>query len=61
MEIPHELFYFYTFFCIEVRARNSYEEALNICERDKKWLKESMDRFKESIRNKIEKLNSMME
>lgn len=45
-----------------LRARkNSYEEALNICERDKKWLKESMDRLKESIRNKIEKLNSMME
>ena len=35
------------------KARKSYEEALNICERDKKWPKESMDRLKESIKREI--------
>jgi len=35
-------------------ARKSYEEALNICERDKKWPKEDMDKLKEMIRKEME-------
>ena len=37
-------------------ARKSYEEALNICERDKKWPKESMERLKESIKREMGKI-----
>ena len=31
-------------------ARESYKEALDICERDKKWPRESMEKLKESIK-----------
>lgn len=35
-------------------ARKSYEEALNICERDKKWPRDDMDRLKASIKREME-------
>jgi len=37
-------------------ARKSYNEALNICERDKIWPRDSMERLKESIRRAMESL-----
>ncbi|MCJ7633653.1 DUF4365 domain-containing protein [Candidatus Bathyarchaeota archaeon] len=38
----------------EEKARTEYEEALRICERDKKWPTESMDKLKDSIRKEME-------
>lgn len=37
-------------------AREYYKQALDICERDKTWPKESMDRLKEAIRAAMDRL-----
>ena len=38
------------------KARTNYEEALRICERDKNWPTESMNKLTEAIRKEMEKL-----
>jgi hypothetical protein len=40
------------------RALTSLREALDICERDKQWPRESMDKIKEAIRGMIESIQT---
>ena len=42
-------------------AIKSYEKALEICESDKKWPRDSMEKLKESIRNEMESVKQKMD
>ncbi len=45
----------YVNLCRKKDERKSYEEALNICERDKKWPQEDMDKLKAMIQKEMER------